>query len=168
MLPRAATGNDVPPRATCWMINPERLSSEAVSVLGLTHRYRTRSGDLVVLNDLGLTVGDGEFLALVGASGSGKTTLLTLLGGLERPQSGTVRVFGDDLGGPVGRRPGPVPQPDGRLRLPALRAARQPDAVENVELAGTLGGPNRRHVAAAPNCSISSASATGRGTGPRS
>jgi len=69
----------------------------AVSVRGLTHRYTTRAGSLTVLDGLDLDVAGGELVALVGASGSGKSTLLALLGGLERPQAGTLQVLGEDL-----------------------------------------------------------------------
>ncbi|MCX5397925.1 ABC transporter ATP-binding protein [Streptomyces sp. NBC_00102] len=54
----------------------------------VTHTYRT--GEPPVLDRLDLTVGQGEFLCVLGASGSGKSTLLSLLGGLEHPSSGTV------------------------------------------------------------------------------
>ncbi len=115
-------------------------TARAISVRGLTHHYKTKSGDLTVLDDLALDVGDGEFLALVGASGSGKTTLLALLGGLERPQAGTVRVLDNDLGALSGdglarfrsRTVGFVFQHFGLLD--SLTAS------ENIELASTLGG----------------------------
>ncbi|MFZ0665025.1 MAG: ABC transporter ATP-binding protein [Acidimicrobiales bacterium] len=50
------------------------------------------------MRDVHITAGTGSYLSLVGASGSGKTTLLSILGGLERPQTGTVVVGGYDLG----------------------------------------------------------------------
>ena len=69
----------------------------AVEVTGLTHQYRAEGGPLVVLDDLDCSVEAGEFVAITGRSGSGKTTLLSILGGLERRQSGVVRVGNADL-----------------------------------------------------------------------
>ncbi len=50
-----------------------------------------------VLSDLDLTLAQGDFLAMMGPSGSGKTTLLNLIGGLDRPSRGRVRVAGVDI-----------------------------------------------------------------------
>jgi lipoprotein-releasing system ATP-binding protein len=64
----------------------------ALIVQNLGKTYPTRSGDLVVLRDVNLTMNPGEALAIVGPSGSGKSTLLYLLGALERPTSGTYKL----------------------------------------------------------------------------
>jgi lipoprotein-releasing system ATP-binding protein len=66
----------------------------------VTKRYDRldRSGSLTVLENISLEVGGGESLAIVGPSGSGKSTLLQIIGTLDHPTSGTVRLNGQDLG----------------------------------------------------------------------
>ncbi len=54
-------------------------------------------GGVVALDDVSVEVAEGERLAVVGPSGSGKTTMLTIMGTLERPTGGHVRVAGRDL-----------------------------------------------------------------------
>jgi putative ABC transport system ATP-binding protein len=63
--------------------------------LGMSYRFE--DAQLRVLDGVDLSVADGETVAIVGPSGSGKTTLLILLAGLERPQSGDIRVAGISL-----------------------------------------------------------------------
>src|SRR3954469_7003684 len=58
----------------------------------LSKTYRNAEVPVPVLNDLDLAVARGEMLAVVGPSGIGKSTLLHLLGGLDRPDSGTIVV----------------------------------------------------------------------------
>ncbi len=115
--------------------------------------FRRGAERIEVLNGLTLAVERGEFLALMGPSGSGKSTLLNLIGGLDRPTGGSVRVGGE----PIDQMPG------GRLArwrarhvgfvfqlynlLPVLTAER------NVELPLLLTGLSRaerkKHVATA-------------------
>src|SRR5512136_2622670 len=63
-----------------------------VDVNGVEKVFHRGSEDIHVLKDLHLKVPAGEFLALMGPSGSGKSTLLNLIGGLDRPTSGTVAI----------------------------------------------------------------------------
>ncbi len=59
--------------------------------------YKVADLEVVALQGLDLNVDEGEFIAIVGASGSGKSTLLNILGGLDTPSAGEVRVSGFDL-----------------------------------------------------------------------
>jgi len=54
---------------------------------------------VVALDDVTLDIPRGELVSIIGPSGSGKSTLLNLIGGLDRPSSGDIRVDGDTLGG---------------------------------------------------------------------
>ncbi len=64
----------------------------------LTRRYSVGKAVVTALAEVELSVRPGEFMALVGPSGSGKSTLLNLIGGLDRPTDGEVRVDGLSLG----------------------------------------------------------------------
>ena len=64
---------------------------------GLSRSFREGSGALQVLTAVNLKVERGERVAIIGASGSGKTTLLQTLGGLDKPDTGTVHVGGQDI-----------------------------------------------------------------------
>jgi len=77
------------------------MSEAIVDLEGVTKAYRRGREKVEVLQSLDLEVATGEFAALMGPSGSGKTTLLNLIGGLDRPTGGAVRVSGqriDQLG----------------------------------------------------------------------
>jgi putative ABC transport system ATP-binding protein len=68
-----------------------------VNVESVDKTFRRGSEEIHVLSGLSLKVPQGEFLALMGPSGSGKSTLLNLIGGLDRPTRGDVRVAGEDI-----------------------------------------------------------------------
>ena len=65
-----------------------------IEIKGVTHAYRTKAGPLPVLDNLNITVGEGEFAAVVGPSGCGKSTLTRLVSGLMRPDQGEVWLHG--------------------------------------------------------------------------
>ncbi len=75
-----------------------------VDVDGVEMVFRRGAEEIHVLKDLHLKVPKGEFLALMGPSGSGKSTLLNLIGGLDRPTRGKVRIGGEPLEGLSDRR----------------------------------------------------------------
>lgn len=109
--------------------------------------YKIAELEVVALQGLDLTVGEGEFIAIVGSSGSGKSTLLNILGGLDTPSAGSVSVAGFDLLNLSGgqrtiyrrRTIGFVWQQTARNLLPYLTA------VENVEMPMTLDGGKKRY-----------------------
>ncbi|MGN9909747.1 ABC transporter ATP-binding protein [Phytohabitans sp. LJ34] len=70
------------------------MTAAVVELAGVT---RTYPGGVTALRDVHLSVHYGELAAVVGPSGSGKSTLLHLVGTLDRPSSGTVRVDGHDV-----------------------------------------------------------------------
>ncbi len=72
------------------------MSDDGLVVNDVTKTYPTRAESLEVLRGVTFSLAPGENLAIVGASGSGKSTLLSILGALETPTSGTVRLRGDD------------------------------------------------------------------------
>ncbi|MFM8525053.1 MAG: ABC transporter ATP-binding protein [Cyanobacteriota bacterium] len=72
----------------------------AVVLEGIWHRFDRQAGSAWVLQNLDLSLAQGELLGLLGPSGCGKTTLLRLIAGLERPDQGIVRLAGRPVAGP--------------------------------------------------------------------
>ena len=70
---------------------------DILSIEHLTKVYGTGPASVRALDDVSLTIEPGEFVAIVGSSGSGKSTLMHLMGGVDRPTSGTVRMNGEDV-----------------------------------------------------------------------
>ena len=92
-------------------------------------------GSEPVIEDVTLSVGKGEFVAVLGPNGSGKTTLLKLALGMVKPASGTVTLFGEPINGArPGRRVGYVPQ-----KVDAMDA-RFPATVEEIVAQGLYRG----------------------------
>ena len=68
-----------------------------LTVEHLTRVYDTGDTAVTALNDASFSVEAGEFIAIIGSSGSGKSTLMHLMGGVDRPTSGTVKLQGQDI-----------------------------------------------------------------------
>jgi NitT/TauT family transport system ATP-binding protein len=72
----------------------------AIEVGRLSKQYATPRGSVVALEEIGFTVQEGEFVAIVGPSGCGKSTLLKILAGLLETSSGTATLRGTPIAGP--------------------------------------------------------------------
>ena len=73
------------------------MSDDLAVLKDISRTYQKVKEKVEVLHKLDLTIAQGDFLALMGPSGSGKTTLLNLLGGLDKPTSGSIEVGGQAL-----------------------------------------------------------------------
>lgn len=69
----------------------------AINIADLCKTYKLGTVDVEVLKNINLTISDGEFVSIMGPSGSGKSTLLYLIGGLDKPTSGSVKIKGKEL-----------------------------------------------------------------------
>jgi zinc transport system ATP-binding protein len=123
--------------------------SLAAELAGVQFGYDPRRP---VLEDVTLAVPEGQFVAIAGPNGGGKTTLLRLIVGLDRPQRGTVRLFGEPVG-TASRRGyvGYLPQ-RAHLGIEAPATVREVVAAGRVtcrRLLGPLTGDDRRAVDAA-------------------
>ncbi len=76
--------------------------ASAVELKGVTKRF----GDVVAVDDVDLSIADGEFFALLGPSGCGKTTTLRMIAGLDLPSAGSLTIHGEEVGPlPPNKRP---------------------------------------------------------------
>jgi len=75
-----------------------RTSGSAIALTGINLALGRGATRVHILKDIDLHIGTGEAVGLVGPSGSGKSTLLMIMAGLERPDTGSVAVAGENLG----------------------------------------------------------------------
>ena len=75
----------------------EPSAGPAIEAVDVWRTYKVGAGEVQALRGVRLQIRTGSLVALKGRSGSGKTTLLNCVGGLDRPTSGTVRVFGAEV-----------------------------------------------------------------------
>jgi putative ABC transport system ATP-binding protein len=73
------------------------MSNVLATLTGVSKMYLKGKEKVEVLHNLDIEIPEGDFIAIMGPSGSGKTTLLNLLGGLDKPTAGSVRVGGAEL-----------------------------------------------------------------------
>jgi len=73
------------------------LAEGLIRIAGVNKSFISGPGRVDVLHDINLDIGRGERVAIVGPSGAGKTTLMHILGGLDRPTTGTVHFSGEEI-----------------------------------------------------------------------
>jgi putative ABC transport system ATP-binding protein len=73
------------------------MAGKIVEIANLSKHYKRDGFDIPVLEGIDLRIDEADFYALMGPSGSGKTTLLNLIGGIDRPTGGTLRVAGEEI-----------------------------------------------------------------------
>jgi len=69
-----------------------------IEVANLVKIYKEAEIEVAAIDGVSLTFEEGEFTTIVGPSGSGKTTMLNMIGGLDRPTSGSIQINGTDIG----------------------------------------------------------------------
>ncbi|MCW5755519.1 MAG: ABC transporter ATP-binding protein [Phycisphaeraceae bacterium] len=117
------------------------IPEDGVSVRRVSRTYHSRrEGARHALDDISVQIAPGSWVTLLGANGAGKSTLLAMLAGIDRPDAGTVCVFGNDTTSSEGRRAirkhlGIVFQSPSLDRLLTVR--------ENLVLHGVIGGLSR-------------------------
>lgn len=79
------------------ILQESEANMELLRIEHLTKVYGNGENEVRALDDISVSVPKGQFLAIIGPSGSGKSTLLHILGGVDRPTSGTVWVDGQDV-----------------------------------------------------------------------
>jgi putative ABC transport system ATP-binding protein len=108
-----------------------------VAIDRLNHHFGKGSLRKQVLYDISLQIGKGELVIMTGPSGSGKTTLLTLMGGLRSPQTGSLKVLGNEM---IGASKGQVTKMRRNIGyiFQAHNLLKSLTALQNVEMSGQL------------------------------
>lgn len=73
------------------------LSHKVMDIQNVSKTYHTLDGETLAMNNLSLSVYEGEIVSIVGPSGCGKTTLLSLIAGLIKPSSGKILINGEEV-----------------------------------------------------------------------
>ncbi len=79
------------------LVQPKPAAAAIVDLVNLTKTYRLGETTVPALRGVNLQLGRGEFTAVIGASGSGKSTLLNMIGCIDQPDEGQVRIDGTDV-----------------------------------------------------------------------
>lgn len=74
-----------------------RYDEYLIQVRDITKAYKTEAGDFLALKEVKLSVGNGEFVGVIGKSGSGKSTLINMIAGIDRPTEGEIYIGGTPI-----------------------------------------------------------------------
>src|SRR3954452_5919384 len=124
----------------------DREEGDGVAIRAVEVRkvYGKKDAQIEALRGISIEVAGGERVALLGKSGSGKSTLLNLLGGLDRPSSGRLRVGGRDLDQLSGREMARFRSTTVGIIFQSFNLIASRSAVENVELPMVFAGRSAR------------------------
>jgi predicted ABC-type transport system involved in lysophospholipase L1 biosynthesis ATPase subunit len=124
----------------------DREGGDGVAIRAVEVRkvYGTNDAQVEALREISIEIASGERVALLGKSGSGKSTLLNLLGGLDRPSSGRLRVGGRDLDQLSGREMARFRSTTVGIIFQSFNLIASRSAVENVELPMVFAGRSPR------------------------
>ncbi len=116
---------------------------EIIRIEGLTKRFSGKNGDVVALENINLSINEGEIFGIIGLSGAGKSTLVRCINLLERPTEGRVTVAGQELSALKGRQLREARRGIGMI-FQQFNLLMQRTALENICFPLLLAGVNRR------------------------
>lgn len=116
---------------------------EIIRIEGLTKRFSGKNSDVVALENIDLSINEGEIFGIIGLSGAGKSTLVRCINLLERPTEGRVTVAGQELSALKGRQLREARRGIGMI-FQQFNLLMQRTALENICFPLLLAGVNRR------------------------
>jgi len=105
-----------------------------VHLEGVSKIYRVGDQEIRALDSVDLQIGAGEFVSIIGPSGSGKSTLMHLLGCLDSPTSGRMRICGNDLSSASQNRLADVRNREIGFVFQSFNLLQKLDVIQNIEL----------------------------------
>ena len=117
----------------------------AIEIRDLRHSYVTGPRKLEILRGANCRIERGKWICILGASGCGKTTLLNLIGGLEKPESGSIEVCGVDVANLSRSKAAQFRSATIGFVFQSYHLLPELDILENVALAARLAGMGRHH-----------------------
>lgn len=119
-----------------------------IDLEGVCRHYVTRAGLVRAIDEVDLHVEEAAFVIVLGASGSGKTTLLNLIGALDAPTAGSVRLGGQELAGALRARRAEIRRHTVSFVFQSFNLFPALSALENVQFGADVAGrPNARALA---------------------